>query len=99
MIVKGKLIHVGAVEQVGQNQVDKRVIAVETDEQYPQQIGIDLMKDKVNLVRDNDNGRAVEVSVNLRGREYNGKYYVNLSGWKVELQDSAPGENVDDNPF
>lgn len=97
MTIIGKLIHVGDVEQVGQNAVDKRTIALETVEQYPQQIGIDLMKEKTGLVKSNDVGRQVTVHVNLRGREYNGKYYVNLNGWKVEFNDSPPA--VDNAPF
>ena len=28
-------------------------------------------------------GDAVSVGINLRGSEYNGKYYLNAQGWKI----------------
>ncbi|HMA79042.1 MAG TPA: DUF3127 domain-containing protein [Candidatus Paceibacterota bacterium] len=98
MQVKGRLIHVGEIETVGQNNMEKRVVAVETEGQYPQQIGIELIKDKARLITEDDNGRDCTIDINLRGREYNGKYYVNLSGWKVEFHGEA--QTSDDNePF
>jgi hypothetical protein len=52
-------------------------------------------------------GDSVAVSYNLRGREWNGKYYVNVQGWKLEKTGSAPApvtmdepvESDDDLPF
>jgi hypothetical protein len=45
----------------------------------------------------------VMVSFNLRGNEYNGKYYVNLQAWKIEVASlvaALPAEEIaDDLPF
>ena len=58
-------------------------MAIETAEQYPQTIGIEFVKDKATMLDMLSEGDEVEVSVNIRGREFNGKYYINLDGWKV----------------
>jgi hypothetical protein len=62
----------------------KRQVVVTTNDQYPQEIGIDFVKDNVNALDNFAVGQDVIVSVNLRGNEYNGKYYVSLNGWKIE---------------
>lgn len=94
--IKGKVIFCSEIETVGQNNMEKRTFAIETDGQYPQQIGFELIKEHVGKVSPSDVGKICEVSYNLRGREYNGKYYVNLSAWKVDMEnnDSDAG-----NPF
>lgn len=91
--MKGKIIFCSDVEKVGANQMDKRTFAIETEGEYPQQIGFDLIKDKVNMVSVHDMGKTCEVSYNIRGREYNGKYYVNLAAWKVKI------DQDEDTPF
>lgn len=62
----------------------KREFVVTTADDYPQDIKIELIKDKVSLLENLKVGDQVEVSINLRGNEYNGKYYVNVQGWKVD---------------
>lgn len=84
MEVSGLVKVIGEVESVGSNGFTKRQIVVGTTEQYPQDIAIDFVKDKTDLLNNFKVGDSVKVHVNLRGSEYNGKYYVNLQGWKIE---------------
>lgn len=86
--VIGKVILVGNTEEVGQNGFTKRVIVVETAEQYPQKLAIDFVKDKTSLLDKFKVGDNVSVGVNLRGSEYNGRYFVNLQGWKINSNDA-----------
>ena len=71
-----------------------------------------VYKDKTNLLEGLAEGDEVEVSFNVRGNEYNGRYYVNLQAWKLQKQDDgmnqeappAPdfepvGDDDDDLPF
>ena len=44
---------------------------------------IDFVKDKTFLLDAFNEGDAVSVGINLRGSEYNGKYYLNAQGWKI----------------
>ena len=82
--VIGKVILIGNTEEVGQNGFTKRMLVVETDEQYSQKIAIDFVKDKTSILDKYKIGDAVNVSINLRGSEYNGRYFVNLQGWRIE---------------
>ncbi len=72
----------------------KREFVVTTDEQYPQDIKLEFTKDKVTLMDKFAIGETVKVSFNLRGNEYNGKYYVNLQAWRIESETKTedPGQ-------
>lgn len=82
MEIKGKIYKIGDEEQVSAT-FKKRLLVVETDEKYSQKIPIDFVQDKIDLIDPYKVGENVTVSINLRGNEYNGKFYVNLQGWKI----------------
>jgi hypothetical protein len=67
----------------------KRAFVLTTDDKYPQDLEIEFMKEKVSELDKFSEGDAVEVAINLRGREYQGKYYTNITGWKISLLKSA----------
>jgi hypothetical protein len=62
----------------------KREFVVTTKEQYPQDVKFELVKDKTAILDSLREGQEVTVHFNLRGNEYQGKYFVSLQGWKVE---------------
>ena len=106
MEILGKAHVIGATETVGAKDFKKRTIVVATDEQYVQYIPIDFLQDKCSILDNYAIGQQVKVSVNIRGNEYNGKYYVNLQGWKIEKTGEPPmavetkvEEKTDDLPF
>jgi len=61
----------------------KREFVITTNEQYPQDVKLECIKDKTSLLENLSEGDDVEVSFNIRGNEYNGKYYVNLQAWRL----------------
>ena len=61
----------------------KREFVITTNEQYPQDVKLECIKDKTSLLENLSEGDDVEVSFNIRGNEYNGKYYVNLQVWRL----------------
>ena len=62
----------------------KREFVVTTQEQYPQDVKFEVVKDKAaDFEKYNKVGDNVDVKFNVRGNEYNGKYYVNLQAWHV----------------
>jgi hypothetical protein len=83
MEVQGKIKVIGSTQSFDSG-FTKRQVVVTTAEQYPQDIAIDFVKDKCAVLDAYKVGQDVTVSINLRGSEYNGKYYVNLQGWKIE---------------
>ena len=62
----------------------KRTIVIATNEQYVQHIPIDFVQDKCDILDGYKVGQEVKVSINIRGNEYNGKFYVSLNGWRIE---------------
>ena len=75
----------------------KKQIVVTTNETYPQDIAIDFMGDKITQLNQYEVGNPIVVSINIRGNEYNGKYYNSINGWKV-AQSIAQVGNEDQNP-
>jgi len=100
--VKGKIKVINDT-QTFDSGFQKREFVVTTNEQYPQDIKLELIKDKVSMIDKYKVGQDVLVSYNLRGNEYNGKYYTNLQAWRVESgegveQASSPkGQPIDTN--
>jgi len=63
-------------------QVRQFVIEV-SDGQYPQMVAFQLVQDKCTLIDDYSEGDMIEVDFDLRGREWNGKYFTNLQAWRI----------------
>ena len=63
-------------------QVRQFVIEV-SDGQYPQMVAFQLVQDKCTLIDDYSEGVMIEVDFDLRGREWNGKYFTNLQAWRI----------------
>lgn len=62
----------------------KREFVVTSEERFPQDIKFDCLKEKTELLNGLKAGDQVTVHFDLRGREYNGRYYNDLSAWKIE---------------
>jgi single-strand DNA-binding protein len=67
------------------------VVTVE-DGKYPQEINLEFVQDKTSLLDGLQVGQEVTVTFDIRGREYNGRYFNNLQGWKVEAGATANTE-------
>ena len=50
MEVSGKVVVIGQTESVGQNGFTKRMLVVESSEQYPQKLAIDFVKEKTSIL-------------------------------------------------
>ena len=67
----------------------KREVVVTVDDgKYPQDISLEFVQDKVSLLDEVDVGQEVTISFDIRGREYNGRYFNNLQGWRIQPNDS-----------
>ena len=64
------------------------VVTVE-DGNYPQDIALQFVNDKVSLLDNLQVGQEVTVSFDIRGREYNGRYFNNLNAWKLQAGEAA----------
>ena len=73
------------------------VVTTEADK-YPQDICLQCVKEKVEMVNKLKTGEKVKVSFDLRGREYQGRYFVNLNAWKVESAGAGGGSASEEPP-
>lgn len=102
--VEGKLHKVFPVEnKSGSFQAREFVIEVESG-QYPQFVKFQLVQDRCNLIDDYTEGEVIKVSFDLRGREWQGKYFTNLNAWRLDKpskaeKSSAPKTSGEDEDF
>ena len=71
----------------------REMVVIVEDGRYPQEINLEFVQDKVSLLDNLQPGEEVTVTFDIRGREYNGRYFNNLQGWKIVTEESgdAPG--------
>ncbi|WP_185859365.1 DUF3127 domain-containing protein [Blattabacterium cuenoti] len=74
----------------------KREIVITTEEPYPQNILIEFIQDKVDLLENIRPKDKIKVFINIRGREWTNpegviKYFNSIQGWKIE--DYSPGSS------
>ena len=67
----------------------KREFIVDTGGEWPQQIKFECVKDNVTMLDQRAEGDEVTVHFNIRGNEYNDRYYVDLQAWRMALRHSA----------
>ena len=67
----------------GTFQTREFVIIVEQG-QFPQYIKFQLVQDRCEIIDNVEEGSDVKVYFDLRGREWQGKYFTNLQAWRVE---------------
>jgi hypothetical protein len=86
--VIGKIKIIGELQSFASG-FTKIQVVVTSDEQYPSDIPIEFFKDKASLLDDYAVGDSVKIDVNIKGSEYQGKYYVGLIGWRINKQDTS----------
>lgn len=94
MEIKGRIIHVlplqEGVSKAG-NQWKKQEYVLETTDQYPKKVCFDLFGDKADQYRA-EIGDDVTLSFDIESREYNGRWFTSIRGWKLEK--NVAGESV-----
>ena len=85
----GKVKVIGEVQTFESGFQKRELVVTVEDGKFPQDINIEFVKDKIDLLDPLNIGDEVCVSFNLSGREYKGKYYNSLQGWKVKSLSSA----------
>jgi hypothetical protein len=87
--IKGTLLEIYPEQQFASG-FSKREFVVTTRDKYPQPIKLEFTKERCGQLDDFRPGDPVMVSFNLRGNEYNNRYFVNLQAWKIEPDGAAP---------
>ncbi|MFT4968809.1 MAG: single-strand DNA-binding protein [Chitinophagales bacterium] len=81
--ITGKLHKVFETEQKTES-FKAREFVIETAGEYPQFVKFQLTQDRCAIVDSFKEGDALKVHFDLRGREWQEKYFTNLNAWKIE---------------
>lgn len=92
MQITGTIKHVFDTEQVNDKFKKRTVVLTTKDGQYEQHIPIEFVQDNVDKLNDVGEGQEATIHINLRGREWNDKYFVNVQGWKIEVTETETNE-------
>lgn len=87
--IEGKL-HKKFPTEVKSEKFQIRDFVIETHGRYPQLIKFQLSQDRCDAMDNFTEGEAMVVHFDLRGREWEGKYYTNLNAWRIEKRVSSP---------
>lgn len=89
MNISGKVKLINETKEYGSNGFRKREIVLTTQEQYPQNILVEFIQDRTDLLDAYNIGDYVKIDINLRGREWTNdkgevKYFNSIQGWRIE---------------
>ena len=82
------------------NEWKKQSFILDTGSQYNPEICFQLFGDeKIQLLKEYNEGDQIEVSFNLSSIEYNGRYFHNVDAWRIEkLNESKTNINESEIP-
>jgi len=92
--IEGKLHRVFDTEQKTETFQAREFVLETPDTQYPQMLKFQLTQDKCTLIDEFSEGDTLTVHFDLRGREWNEKFFTNLNAWKLE----RPGDTASSAP-
>lgn len=100
MELQGELIEVFDTQEVTAT-FKKREFAIKTSGEYPQEIGLEVTQDKVDLLDTFKVGDNITASVNLRGKKWTNpegvnKYFNTIQAWRVIKNERQSDLNDDD---
>jgi len=78
----------------------KQTVVIDNGDQYNPDTAVSFFgEDKVNILSKFSEGQDVSISVNIYSREFGGKYYNQIDGWKINATNEAPQADPVDEMF
>jgi hypothetical protein len=90
---RGTLKMIGDIQTFGSGFTKREFVVTTAHDKYPQELKFEIVKDKCALLDTFAVGQEVIVNFDIRGNEYQGRHYVNLSCWKIQ-----PANGQSDSP-
>jgi hypothetical protein len=90
--IKGAIKLINPIKVISDKFSVREFVVTTPDAKYPQDILFQTVNDKMDILESLGAGQQVEVSYNVRGREFNGRYYNTLDAWKIEVTGSKPSQ-------
>ncbi len=92
MEVIGKIIVVLPLQSgtsAAGNAWKKQEYVLETEETYPKKVHFDFFGERADQFAWIKIGDRIRLSFDIESREYNGRWYTNIRGWKADKVDDA----------
>jgi len=94
MQIAGKLIEklpiANGVSKTGKNWEKMTFVIQVKDSKFPKQVAFDTLNaEMIRNVSDTSVGADVDVTFDVASREYQGKWYTNVTAWKIEVSRST----------
>ena len=98
--VEGKLYRKFETEKKKDTFQTREFVLLVEQGQYPQHIKFQLVQDRCEIIDNIAEGTNLKVYFDLRGREWQEKFFTNLQAWRVEAagQESKPKAAAGDFP-
>lgn len=90
--IEGKVKVLFDTQTLGSKGFTKREFVITTREKYPQDVKIECTMDRTSLLDQVSVGEDVLVKFNIRGNEYNDRYYINLQAWSITKLGNDSGQ-------
>ena len=87
----GRLHKVFDTEQKSASFSAREFVIEVADGKFPQMVKFQLTQDKCPLIDDYSEGEEITVDFDLRGREWNDKYFTNLNAWRIARAEASDG--------
>lgn len=87
--VVGRVHKIYDTESKGANNFQAREFVIEVSGMYPQFVKFQLTQDRCALMDTYGVDQNIKVYFDLRGREWNEKFFTNLNAWKIEAAEAA----------
>ena len=94
--ITGRLHKVFDTEQKTES-FKAREFVIETQGEYPQFVKFQLTQDRCDLIENYKEGDGLKVHFDVRGREWQGKYFTSLNAWKIEAEGDMSQPASDEN--
>ncbi|MCS7037623.1 MAG: DUF3127 domain-containing protein [Saprospiraceae bacterium] len=85
--VIGKLHRIFPIEQKTATFQTREFVLEVASGQYAEYVKFQAVQERCQLLDAFQEGDVVKVSFDLRGREWQGKYFTNLNAWRIEKMD------------
>ncbi len=85
----GTVKEVRPVQTFASGFAKRELIVTSEEDRFPQDIAFEFLKEKMELLDGIQEAARVKVHFDLRGREYQGRYFLSANGWRIEKLDES----------
>ena len=82
--ITGKLYKKFATESKSEKFQSREFVIEVADGNYPQLVKFQLVQDRCQILDNYNEGEEIKVHFDLRGREWQGKFFTTLNSWRIE---------------